>query len=135
GTHAVTQEEIEAGLVQNTAEASAATETGTGVTAGPVSTTTPLEQAPELVLDKAASPDFSSPPRLGDLIAFSFTITNEGNLTLSDVSITDRLPGLSTLTYVWPGAPGVLAPGDSATASGSYAITQADIDRGLVANT
>ncbi|MFW0776066.1 DUF7507 domain-containing protein, partial [Paenarthrobacter nitroguajacolicus] len=60
---------------------------------------------------------------------------NTGNVTLTNVSITDPLAGLSALAYTWPGAAGVLLPGETVTATATYAITQADIDAGHVANT
>jgi len=133
-TYPITQADIDAGVVENSATATAETETGTGVDAGPATTSTPLEQAPSLLLDKEATADFSTPPRVGDLVAFDFTITNTGNLTLEEVAITDRLAGVSAVSYTWPGDPGVLEPGDIATGTATYAITQADIDAGGVAN-
>jgi len=51
------------------------------------------------------------------------------------VTITDPLAGLSELAYSWPGAPGVLAPDESVTATATYPLTQADIDSGHIANT
>ncbi|WP_348787024.1 LPXTG cell wall anchor domain-containing protein [Leifsonia sp. NPDC080035] len=135
GTHAVTQTEIDAGHVTNTATATGSTAGGTDVTAGPQSTDTPLTPGPHLSITKAATPSFSTPPAVGDPIIFDFTITNDGNLTLHGVVLTDRLPGLSPPVYTWPGAAGVLAPGDTATATATYAITQADIDAGGVLNT
>ena len=38
-------------------------------------------------------------------------------MRLTDVSVTDELVGLSTITYAWPGAPGVLEVGQSVTAT------------------
>src|SRR5690606_25492644 len=62
---------------------------------------------------------------------------NNGNVTLTDVSISDPLPGLSALTYDWSDArgTGVLAPGDTVTATATYTLTQADVDNGSVVNT
>lgn len=134
GTHSVTQLDIETGSVTNTATVTSRAPDGTEVPAGPQSTTTPLNQAPALTLDKEATASFGTPPAPGELITFTFTITNDGNMYLRDVAITDRLPGLSTISYTWPGDPGVLAPGASATATATYPITQADIDAGIVLN-
>jgi uncharacterized repeat protein (TIGR01451 family) len=134
GTHLVTQADIEAGSVTNTATATSRAPDNTEVTAGPQSTTTPLDQVPGLTLDKAATPAFGSPPAPGELITFTFTMTNDGNLGLQNVVITDRLAGLSSITYTWPGAAGVLPPGAAATATATYPITQADIDAGVVLN-
>ncbi|WP_431280364.1 DUF7507 domain-containing protein [Leifsonia poae] len=135
GSHPVTQAEIDAGVATNTATASGQDPGGNPVPSGPASTTTPLAPGPHLTLDKTASPAFGTPAAVGDLITFGFTITNDGNLTLNTVAITDRLPGLSAIAYTWPGISGVLAPGQSATATATYPITQDDIDAGGVANT
>src|SRR6185437_297407 len=59
---------------------------------------------------------------------------NDGNLPLSGVSITDRLAGVSVIGYTWPGADGELAPGQQATATAGYTITQDDIDAASVTN-
>ncbi|MFD8768638.1 DUF7507 domain-containing protein [Microbacterium oxydans] len=134
GTHGVTQPDIEIGAVTNTASATSRDPNGAEVPAGPQSTTTPLNQLPALALEKEATPSFGTPPAPGELITFSFTITNDGNLQLRDVAITDRLAGLSAIAYTWPSDPGTLPPGASATATATYAITQADIDAGVVLN-
>lgn len=133
-TYAVLQPDIDAGSVRNTATASGTPPAGPAVETGPQSTVTPLTPAPSLALTKSASPAFSTPPAPGDPLTFSFTITNTGNVTLSGVAVADLLPGLPPIAYTWPGAAGVLAPGDIATASATYPITQADIDAGHVAN-
>ncbi|RLV51869.1 hypothetical protein D9V41_16730, partial [Aeromicrobium phragmitis] len=67
-------------------------------------------------------------------VTYTFEATNTGNVTLRDVSIADELEGLSDLEYVWPGDESVLAPGESVTATATYTLTQADIDRGEVVN-
>lgn len=134
GTHLVTQADIEAGSVANTATATSRAPDDSEVTAGPQSTTTPLDQGPVLTLEKEATPAFGDPPAPGELITFTFTLTNDGNLHLRNVTITDRLPGLSTITYTWPGDPGILPPGATASATATYPITQADIDAGVVLN-
>src|SRR5690606_31054557 len=87
------------------------------------------EQAPEISLEKTGvlAVDEST-------VEYSFTATNTGNVTLTDVSITDPLEGLSALTYDWATATaeGVLAPNESVTATATYTVTQADRDAGAV---
>jgi uncharacterized repeat protein (TIGR01451 family) len=67
---------------------------------------------------------------VGDKINYSFTVTNTGGVTLINVTVTDP-----KVTVV--GGSITLAPGasDSTTFTGSYTLTQADIDAGKVDNT
>src|SRR5699024_8587165 len=72
----------------------------------------------------------------GDLLTYSFEVTNTGSLTLDGVEVQDELQGLSEISYGdWPGESGVLAPGESVTATADYMLTQADFDAGAVDNT
>jgi len=79
-------------------------------------------------LVKTADPQFYS--SVGDIITYTFTATNTGNLTLTDVVINDPLTGTVDVLMT----PSTLAPGESATASATYTITQADMDAGQVTN-
>ncbi|WP_369049557.1 hypothetical protein, partial [Tenacibaculum sp. UWU-22] len=71
----------------------------------------------------------------GDVIHYSFTVTNIGNVTLTDVSVSDPL--LSGAHGSLVGSPiASLAPEASDTSySGSYTLQQSDIDAGGVSNT
>jgi len=93
---------------------------------------TPLVQAPSITLVKTADASgVGSPSAVGDLITYSFTVTNTGNVPLTGVVVADPLPGI-TLT----GGPIDLDPGesDSSSFAATYTITQADIDAGEVRN-
>ncbi|MBN8900669.1 MAG: hypothetical protein J0H57_06495, partial [Rhodospirillales bacterium] len=62
-------------------------------------------------------------------------VRNAGNVTLANVGITDPMPGLSTIRYgTWPGAVGVLAPGESVTATATYVVTATDGAAGKLTN-
>lgn len=66
----------------------------------------------------------------GDQISYSFSITNTGNVALSNISIADSMVNVS-------GGPlSVLNPGevDSVTFSAIYTLTQNDIDSGTLTN-
>ncbi|MEV8213469.1 DUF11 domain-containing protein, partial [Leifsonia sp. NPDC077715] len=136
-TYAIKQADIDAGHVANTATGAATPPGGGSIPVPPTSgTDTALGQGSSLSLVKTADVSgVQSPAKPGDLIRYGFTATNTGNTTLTGVSITDALPGLSPLTYTWPGAAGVLAPGQQVTATATYALKQADIDAGHVTNT
>src|SRR5690606_12380264 len=44
------------------------------------------------------------------------------------------LPGLDALTYSWPGTANVLSPGQTATATATYTVTEQDVLNGVVSN-
>jgi hypothetical protein len=71
---------------------------------------------------------------VGETIAYSYLVTNTGNVTLKTVSVDD--PTLGSVTCPAPAAPG-LAPGGSETCTGDtpHTVTQADVDAGKVVDT
>ncbi len=127
GSNAITQADIDAGFVYNIATADS--------TESPAATgekTVTLPQSPALTLLKNGAwvdgnADGNADP--GELINYTFTVTNIGNVTLHNVTVTDP-------KIVEVGGPTTLDVGeaDSTTFTGSYAITQADIDAGFVYN-
>ena len=134
-TYQLTQADLAAGHVVNAATTVGSPPSGPDVTPPLATTDTPLPLNPAMTLDKTADASaITSPAKVGDTITYHFTATNTGNETLTNVSITDPLPGLSALTYVWPGAAGTLQPGQAVTATAKYQLTQADVDAGHVAN-
>ncbi|NWL29410.1 hypothetical protein DM794_20500 [Paenarthrobacter ureafaciens] len=134
-TYAITQADIDAGHVVNSATITGTPPAGPAVTPPPGTTDTPLTSAPAMEFSKTATAAASDgPSRVGDHIVYRFTARNNGNVKLTKVSIDDQMEGLSALTYVWPGTPGELLPGESVTAQATYAVTQEDIDAGHVAN-
>ncbi len=140
-TYAVTQIDIDAGHVTNTATTSGTDPFGTVVndTSGTSQTNddplvTPLPAAPSINLVKTAiDTALQDPPQENDVISYTFAITNTGNVTLYNVLLSDILPGI-----VIDGAPiPSLAPGitDDTTFTATYAISLADIEAGVVNNT
>jgi uncharacterized repeat protein (TIGR01451 family) len=85
----------------------------------------PVESKPSLTVDKQlldvngnASEEANS---VGDVLHYSITVTNTGNVALTDVSIVDPLTG-QNITGVSVGV------GESKVFNSNYAITQADLD-------
>ncbi|MGY6742364.1 MAG: DUF7507 domain-containing protein, partial [Cecembia sp.] len=87
-------------------------------------------QSPSISLSKTADPLTYS--AVGEVVTYTFTVENTGNVTLSDVSISDPLTGLSAVS---PANIATLAPGATETFTATYTITQADLDNGSVTNT
>ena len=92
-------------------------------------------QAPALHLTKTANPAVVAAP--GQLITYSFVVTNVGGVTVSAVAVVeDTFTGTGTLPPpTCPAAAGSLAPGASVTCTTTYAVTAGDIARGELSNT
>ncbi|PHS61709.1 MAG: hypothetical protein COB12_11680, partial [Flavobacterium sp.] len=71
-------------------------------------------------------------PQVGETISYVFSVTNTGEVTLYNITIEDPLPGM----IVEGGPIEELLPleTDDTTFTGTYAITQEDIDNGEVIN-
>ena len=124
-TYVLTQADVDAGSVTNTATA-----TGTPPVGDPVdatdSVTTGIDQSASIALDKQAGTPSGS--GAGDTVDYSFVVTNTGNVTLDPVSVDDPTVGAVDCPV------SSLAPGASTTCTATYVLTQADVDAGHVAN-
>jgi uncharacterized repeat protein (TIGR01451 family) len=100
---------------------------------------------PQLTIVKIA--DTAGPIAVNDVITYTYTVTNTGNLTISSVNIADvhngygvlPVPGGETLTSdlaplgdstdaASDGNWDTLAPGDEVTFTATYTVTQTDVD-------
>jgi uncharacterized repeat protein (TIGR01451 family)/LPXTG-motif cell wall-anchored protein len=131
-TYDVTQDDLDAGSITNTATASGTSQGGTA-TSEPSTASVTATAAPGLTVVKSASP--TTVATVGQMIAYSFLVTNDGNVTLTDVGIDETAfsgtGSLSAITCLDT----TLAPEASTTCSASYAVTQDDLDAGSVTNT
>ncbi|MEZ5870933.1 MAG: hypothetical protein R3D32_03630 [Nitratireductor sp.] len=110
------------------------------------SATTTITQSPSLSMTKSA--DDTTDVVAWQTVTYTYVVTNTGNITIDGVSISDAhggsgpnpvptgetlsgdaLPsGDSTDSSANNGVWSVLAPGDSVTFTGTYLVTQSDID-------
>ena len=131
--HTVSQADVDAGDVSNTATATALDPAGASWVSAPSSTDTAVTQRPALALTKTASVtdvDGDGHTDLGDTITWSLLVKNTGTTTLSGVGVSDPLAGPIDCPAT------ALAPGaTTACSSAAYTIGQADVDAGLVSNT
>ncbi len=129
GTYTVTQADVDAGSIVNTASVES-TEITTPVTEGE---TTPVAQTDSLAIDKPAPAnadgDSSGDVSVGDVLTYTITATNDGTTTQSNVTVTDSM--ISPNTRVCTS----LAPGATCSLTGTYTVTQADVDAGSIVNT
>ena len=129
-TYTITQADLNSGSVTNVATAHAG-----GTDSNQDTETVTAAQTPALTLVKTATPQTYD--SVGDVISYSFLVTNSGNVSLAGpVTITDdkttneTCPAVTTVGNL----NGTLDPGESITCTASYTITQADLNSGSVTN-
>jgi uncharacterized repeat protein (TIGR01451 family) len=134
-TYTVTQADVNSGNVANTAVATGTPPTGPGVTSPPSSANVPNTTAPSLTVVKTATPNVVT--AVGQSVAYSFLVTNTGNVPLTNVVVVDTaFSGTGTPPMVsCPAGAASLAPGASITCTATYVITQSDADNSVVTNT
>jgi uncharacterized repeat protein (TIGR01451 family) len=129
--YTVTQDDVEGGDVVNTATASGTPPSGAAVTSPPDSVTTPgATRSPSLALDKKAAlhdDNGNGKADVGETVDYTVVVDNTGNLNVKDVAVSDSLLTLTPATAD-------VAVGDKVTFTGSYTVTQADVDAGTVHN-
>jgi uncharacterized repeat protein (TIGR01451 family) len=103
---------------------------GRDVWANTASTVTVVAASPHITLAKTVSPIIYS--TLGQVLNYTFVATNDGNVPLTNVTITD--PNLPSFVCT-PVQPAVLAVSATLSCSGSHTVTQADLDAGTFSNT
>ena len=140
-SHIVTQTDVDAAQFSNQATVTGDDGTPTSVTdnssttANPTGndpTVTPIAQNPAIDLLKTAdAAGVQVPPVVGDPVVYTFTATNTGDVTLTAPTINDPVIGITGLAL----APATLAPGQTATGTVTYPITQGDINATQIVNT
>ena len=127
GTYTVTQEDYDKGKVTNVASASGVPDFGT---LGPLQETLTVNgptQNPDISLAKTTTLfEFGA---VNTTVPYTFTVKNEGDVTLTDIVVTDPLiPGLSCMFAS-------LLPGAEDDCTGSYTVKQSDIDNFAISGT
>jgi uncharacterized repeat protein (TIGR01451 family)/LPXTG-motif cell wall-anchored protein len=135
-TYVVTQQDMDAGSVSNTATATGLDPAGSPVSSDPSKVTFTVAAAPALALVKTAHAT-TADSKVGQKVQYDFLITNTGNVTVNDVTAEeDAFTGTGSLDApTCPAGAAALAPGAQVTCSIAYTVTQADIDQGSITNT
>jgi len=120
-SHTITQEDLDGGSITNIA-------TATSNQTNPVQDTETVNalDRPAMTLVKSADP--STYNQESQVISYSYLVTNIGNITLTSITVTDDKIAIVDCPAT------TLAPAASMTCTGSYSITQADLDSGSVTN-
>ncbi|MGH2549217.1 MAG: DUF7507 domain-containing protein, partial [Thermomicrobiales bacterium] len=134
-TYVVTEADVIAGGIDNVATATVVIPPDC-ISCPPIDPGEPPEihiptEGPNPMLKLEKSADNNGPATLGQTVTYTFLVTNTGNVTINDVTITDPMAGL---TWVTGPLLGTLAPGASASGTATYVVTQADIDAGAIEN-
>ncbi|WP_410574434.1 hypothetical protein [Amycolatopsis sp. cmx-4-61] len=142
GNYNITQADINAGSVVNTGHVQAnVLSTNEVVKADTNPTTTPITAKPGLTLVKAFTKfddaNNNTIPEPGDVLHYTITATNSGNVTLTNVTVDDvfddpAVPS-SKDTLQCP-TDNELTPGASYVCTRQYTVKQADVDHGSVTN-
>ena len=142
-SYTVTQADID--NLANLVNQVSVTTTQTGATAQTSSATTPVLSNPSIAVTKVAFPKIDVP--VGTSITYTYTVTNDGNVTLTNIDLSDAhlgsgtppVPNNETLSSdalplgdsidtsvdgIWD----VLRPGDAVQFTANYIVTQQDID-------
>jgi uncharacterized repeat protein (TIGR01451 family) len=128
GILVVTQEDVDAGVIVNTAQASGLAD-GEEVLSNVAQEELPLGTGEaELELRKVARPSIVS--SAGQRITFDYEVTNTGQVTIDNLMVEDvSFTGTGTRPVV--NCPvDTVPPGRSVVCTGTYEVTQEDIDRG-----
>lgn len=134
--YVITQADVDAGFVNNTATASGTTPDEQTVTSDPSSTSTPTTAPdPTITLVKSADPSEEGSYLAGEVITYSFVVTNTGNVPLNNVTIVEgAFSGTGDLSnIVCPTS--TLAAGAQFVCTATYSLTQDDVDAGELTNT
>ena len=123
-SHTITQADLDAGSVTIVAAANV-----NGTISPTATVSVPMIQNRLLTLSKTADPQTYD--HVGQIITYTYVITNSGNITLSPAQFTGN-----DTAFEMPIACGEqnisLAPKESLTCTATYTITQADMDAGSV---
>ena len=141
GTYSVTQTDINHGSIVDHATTQGTTPSSGTVNATSNIVTVTVTQSPSLTIAKAANP--TTVTAAGQPVNYTFSVTNNGNLTLTSVGVTDvptapaggvtaTCQDLTGPTGTCSGATTTLVPGQTAIFTGPYTVTQADINHGSI---
>jgi hypothetical protein len=131
-SHAVSQADIDAGTYNNTACVDDGTATGSATEACD-DADVPAVLGPELTTVKVDDLNGGKYEKIGDVIHYTITVTNTGNVTLTGVNVTDTEAVGLDCDSVAPGdqtGPFTINVGDHITCAASHTITQPDLDAG-----
>jgi uncharacterized repeat protein (TIGR01451 family) len=125
-SHVVTQTDLDRGAVTNSASVTGLPPSGPAITATSETVVVEATRITNLSLVKTSSS--AAFARAGDRIAFTIVATNDGNVTLTNVTISDP-------NAVVENCPATdLAPGETITCTAVHTVTAADVAAKVISN-
>ena len=135
GTYKVTQADVDAGKVVNNAASTSKNPGGDTLTREASNTETITQSAAQTLAKVVSSKTGTAGAyAVGDVVTYTITQTNTGNVTLNNVVITDAKLTASTTTGK-TGSCASVAPSATCVLEGTYTITQTEKDAGTFKNT
>ena len=135
GTYKVTQADVDTGKVVNTATSTSKNPSGDTLTREASNTETITQSAAQTLAKAVTSKTGTAGAyAVGDVVTYTITQTNTGNVTLNNVVITDDKITKST-TSGETGSCISVAPSATCILVGTYTITQTEKDAGTFKNT
>ncbi|MFI6948544.1 hypothetical protein [Streptomyces sp. NPDC050422] len=125
-SYTATASDVEAGEIVNTAKVTGTSPGGRTVTATSNKVTVPLRSL--TITKSVAETKFTA---AGQTLHYTFTVTNNGEVPLTGIAVTDNGPGTPTVTC----PSGSLAVGASQDCTATYVTTAADVTAGRVVDT
>ena len=132
-SYAVTQADMDAGVINNTATAHGQALGNTPVDSNPSSAKVTTQERAALALTKSASPSTYS--AVGDTISYSLLVQNTGNVGVNSLSVADTAFSGQGAAPLVNCPVSTLAVGASTTCTASYSVVQGDLSAGSITNT
>ena len=132
-TYTVTEQDVLAGKIVNVATVKATDEDGKTVEDETTKELETEEKNSHLTVIKTttSTPADGKAYSVGEKITYKITVTNDGNITVTNVQVTDELTGnVGDLAWTVDS----IAPGESKEFTAEYTVTEADAKAGKVHN-
>ncbi|MGN6126330.1 MAG: DUF7507 domain-containing protein [Humibacter sp.] len=129
-TYTVTQADVDAGKISNTATATGTPPAGMdSPTSTPSSTTVTTDPMPALAVVKTA--DTHQASKVGQVVTYTFAVTNTGNVDISGPKVNEGdFTGHGKMTAVTCPGPSTLPPGQTIDCTATYTVVAADLTGG-----
>lgn len=134
GRYTVTLADLANGTLADSATATGTPEGGTAVTSDPSDLSIPTQLPGSLTIVK--STPTAAVTAIGQVIPYTFLVTNNSSVAVTSVAVTDTVEAPSlpeNLTTPICGST-TLTPGASTTCTATYRVTSADVNQGVVAD-